>query len=159
MVHLSIVVPVTGPQSQLDETLVSILENRPNDCEVILVHPESYVDPYDLGDEVRFVVTPSAALLSMVNAGFAASRGELIHLLCPGGIATAGWCEPACDMFRDNRNVATLAPQLNVRGKRIIRGIAYDPAYGKKLVRKRSAFPLMPTRLAGFYQSSALRFL
>ena len=36
-------------------SLVSVLQNRPADCEIVVVHDESYHDPYDLAGEVRFV--------------------------------------------------------------------------------------------------------
>ncbi len=159
MVQLSILVPAANTQSRLDNTLVSVLENRPPDCEVVVVHPESYVDPYDLRDEVRLVPSNNAGLLAMVNDGIAACRGELIHLLCPGGRVKSSWCEPALDAFRHDRNLAALAPELIVGGCVNIHGIAYDVWQGKKWLRTRSAKPLMPTLAAGFYQASAFRFM
>ena len=160
MVHLSILVPATGTQAQLDDTLVSVLENRPADCEVILVHPPAYEDPYDLGDEVRLVRSENLELLPLVNDGLAACQGQLIHLLCAGSRATSDWCQPVLNAFRDDRNLAAVVPRLTVGRHGIVRGVAYDPWRGKRLLRRRSPRrPLMPTLQAGFYQTSALRFM
>ena len=69
MTHLSIIIPAAGPQVSIDDTLLSVLENRPEDCEVILAHPEGYVDPYDLADEVQMISAPTHSLLGLWNAG------------------------------------------------------------------------------------------
>jgi len=63
--QLSIVIPATGTQEQLDQTLVSVLENRPSDCEVIVPHAFDYKDPYDLHDEVTFVGSAAENLVSL----------------------------------------------------------------------------------------------
>ena len=55
MPRLSIVIPVLGDPQQLDDTLLSVLENRPANCEILVVHNQPYHDPYNLSDEVRFV--------------------------------------------------------------------------------------------------------
>ena len=39
---LTIVIPAIGNQSDIDDTLVSVLENRPASCAVLLAHPVSY---------------------------------------------------------------------------------------------------------------------
>ena len=65
MTRLSIIIPVLGHSTRLDDTLVSVLENRPANCEIIVVHTEPYDDPYDLAGEVRFLEAragPSAAI-------------------------------------------------------------------------------------------------
>ena len=55
MPRLSCVIPAVGTTQDLETTLVSVLEKRPDDCEIIVVLNESYADPYGLKDEVRFV--------------------------------------------------------------------------------------------------------
>ena len=59
MLRLSIVIPVLGDQKPLDDTLVSILENRPANCELVVVHNTPYNDPYGLSGEVQFVQAPA----------------------------------------------------------------------------------------------------
>jgi len=53
--RLSIVIPCLGGAAEFDATLVSVLQHRPADCEVLVIHNEPYDDPYALGHEVRFV--------------------------------------------------------------------------------------------------------
>jgi len=53
--RLSIVIPVLGDPRKLDDTLVSVLENRPAHCEILVVHNEPYDDPYQLSNEVCFI--------------------------------------------------------------------------------------------------------
>ena len=55
MPRLSIVIPVLGDPQQLDDTLLSVLENRPARCEIVVVHNRPYHDPYHLCEEVRFI--------------------------------------------------------------------------------------------------------
>lgn len=97
---LSIVVPTVNDTAALEETLVSILENRPADCEIIVPLACRYDDPWNIGDEVRFVtVPPHSSLTGCVNLGIAASRGRIVHVLAAGWRATAGWAEAALDRF------------------------------------------------------------
>ena len=49
--RLSIIIPHRNDQL-LEETILSVLENRPRDCEIIVAHDGSYCDPYQLVDEV-----------------------------------------------------------------------------------------------------------
>ena len=58
--RLSIVIPVLGKLKKLEDTLVSVLENRPAHCEIIVVLNEPYDDPYELAGEVCFIEAPSA---------------------------------------------------------------------------------------------------
>ena len=94
MIRLSIIVPAIGEQAKIDATLISVLENRPSNCEVIVPCAESYQDPYDLSDEVRFIVSPDTAPVSvLLNRGIANSSSERVHWLTPGILATDGWTE------------------------------------------------------------------
>ena len=61
MPRLSIVIPVLGNVEGLEDTLVSVLENRPVDCQIVVVLNRPYDDPYDLKDEVCFVEAPPGA--------------------------------------------------------------------------------------------------
>jgi hypothetical protein len=114
----------------MEDTLVSVLENRPDDCEVIVVHNRSYDDPYDLKDEVRFVEAPAGSrLVESVNLGLAVSRAPLVHLLCCGVLASEGWVEVALAQFR-NATVAAVIPLVVNAGapQRIVAaGSLYQP--------------------------------
>lgn len=94
MIRLSIIVPAVGEQAKIDATLISVLENRPSNCEVIVPCAESYRDPYDLSDEVRFIACPDTAPVTvLLNRGIANSGSERVHWLTPGILATEGWTE------------------------------------------------------------------
>src|SRR5215469_5135348 len=91
--RLSIIIPTLGNWEVLENTLVSVLQNRPSLSEVVVVHNSHYEDPYDLKDEVRFVEAPSGSrLVDLINAGLAAARSELIHVLACGAVVDDG-CE------------------------------------------------------------------
>ena len=112
MLRLSIVIPVLGDQKPLDDTLVSILENRPANCELVVVHNTPYNDPYGLSGEVQFVQAPrGAGFVECLNLGLAASRAPVVHLLACGVEVRPGWAEAALQHFL-NPEVAAVAPVL-----------------------------------------------
>lgn len=112
MPRLSIVVPVVGDPAQMEETLVSVLENRPAGCEVLVVLNQVYDDPYALAGEVEFVQAPArAGWVAAVNCGLAASRAPIVHVLPCGLEACDGWCEAALAGFADPK-VAAVSPLL-----------------------------------------------
>jgi hypothetical protein len=112
---VSIIVPLRRDEKLFEETLLSILENQVDGCEVIAVHNGTYSDPFDLGDEVRFVVARSSNLVDLIRDAFPAAHGSVVHVLGTGLRATADWTTAAIDMFSDN-NVAAAIPALVDRG-------------------------------------------
>jgi hypothetical protein len=105
--RLSIVIPVLGRCNLLDDTLVSVLENRPADCEIVVVHNGPYDDPYGLAGEVRFLQAGSeAGLAECLNLGLSASRAAVIHVLACGVEVFAGWADVALRHFREPRTGA-----------------------------------------------------
>ena len=50
---LSIVIPAPSDSAALEATLVSVLENRPADCEIVVSLGFEYADPWNIADEVR----------------------------------------------------------------------------------------------------------
>lgn len=113
--RLSIILPVGadhgGQSSAFEDTLVSVLENLGDACEVVVVHDGTYRDPFAIGDEVRFAVADSKNLVDSIAAGCDASWGRYVHVLTPGFQATEGWCEPALAQFADP-NLASIAPMI-----------------------------------------------
>ena len=61
MSRLAIVISAAGNVESLEATLLSVLENKPADCQIIVALNEAYSDPYDLKDEVRFVTSRAGA--------------------------------------------------------------------------------------------------
>jgi hypothetical protein len=112
VLRLSIVIPVLGDLKPLDDTLVSILENRPANCELVVVHNAPYNDPYELAGEVQFVQAPrGAGFVECLNLGLSVSRAPVVHLLACGVEVRPGWAEAALRHFR-NPEVAAVAPVL-----------------------------------------------
>ena len=56
--RLSIIIPAPGNETTLEETLVSVLENRPENSEIVVVLGFGYHDPWSVGEEVRFIQAP-----------------------------------------------------------------------------------------------------
>ena len=110
--RLSILIPWLGHPQQFEGTLVSVLQSRPADCEVVLAHVPDYDDPYALGDEVRLIHAPDqTSLAGLINAALPQLSGEIIHLLGCGVEAKEHWTEPALAHFHDPE-VAAVAPLL-----------------------------------------------
>lgn len=110
MPRLAIIIRAAGSVESLEATLVSVLENRPADCEVLVALNAPYHDPYQLGDEVRFVqATPRSGPVEAINQALATARSPFVHLLASGCVATEGWTAPALQRFGD-RQLAAVAP-------------------------------------------------
>lgn len=109
--RLSIVIPVGNDLDAFESTLISVLENRPADCEVLVADDGSYDDPFDLGDEVRFVVGASENLIDLIAAIAAESRGRFVHVLASGLCATDGWIDAAIEKF-EHHDAAVVAPVI-----------------------------------------------
>src|SRR5437773_6639777 len=86
--RLSIIIPCLGGAAEFDATLVSVLQNRPTDCEVLVLHTEPYDDPYSLGDEVRFIESHAGSLVELLNIGVEQASGEVLHIVGCGLEAT-----------------------------------------------------------------------
>ena len=113
--RLSIVIPTPADTAAMEETLVSVLEHRPDDCEVVVALGCEYADPWKIREEVRFVQAPAgSSLVGCVNLGVAASEGEVVHVLAAGWRATEGWTDRPMERFEDD-DVGAVVP-LGVAG-------------------------------------------
>ena len=128
MLRLSILVPFRGNPKRFEDTLVSVLENRPERSEVVVVTNRPYDDPYDLRGEVAFAeALKNADLLVCFATGLAVSHGQVVHLLGEGFEATPGWAEAALARF-DEPDVAAVVPLVldRQRPERIVfAGLCY----------------------------------
>lgn len=108
--RLSIVIPAPGDESTLEETLVSVLENRPEDSEIVVVLGFGYHDPWNVCEEVRFIQAPVGSnRVACINLGLAASTGRIIHVLAAGWRATPFWTDAAVEHF-NNEQIAAVVP-------------------------------------------------
>ncbi len=112
--QLSIIVPVTDQVAAFESSLVSVLENRPEHCEIIVAHDGSYDDPFDLSDEVRFVESANCDLVELIQTGARQARGRFLHVIAEGIAATGDWTAPAMDLL-DDPSVGFVAPVISHR--------------------------------------------
>lgn len=110
--RFSIVIPVLGDPQQFEPTLVSVLENRPEDCQIVLALNRPYDDPYQLEGEVEFVRLPrKAGWADELNAAWAVCRAEIVAVLACGAEVAPGWTEAALSAF-DDPLVTSAAPLI-----------------------------------------------
>lgn len=109
--RLSILIPLGSDLESFERTLISVLENRPAGCEVLVATDGSYDDPFDLGDEVRFVVGSSNQLVDLVSAGATESRGRFVQVIADGIQVTSGWIDGAIEKF-EHHDAASVAPVI-----------------------------------------------
>lgn len=165
-VRVSIVVPHLGDDAAFEESLVSVLENRPADAEVCVVHDGSYTDPFDLGDEVRFITHDSNSLPQLVSAAAEIATGRVIHVIGDGVKATEGWTHEALEKF-EHEDVAVVSPvaRLSADGKITAAGwtsttgrLETPVASGKSQLDRRDAAAIRGACLtASFWRREALR--
>jgi hypothetical protein len=165
--RLSVVIPAVDV-GRLEETLVSVLEHRPDDCEVVVALAAAYDDPWNIREEVTFVESPrGSGLVGCVLAGMAAAQGDVIHVLAAGWQATDGWTDAALRHFADP-DVAAVVPLAVADADReqpVAAGIRRTPG-GRSMTivpRRKSggiiagALPSAPLLEAGFWRADVLR--
>ncbi|MFM8635909.1 MAG: hypothetical protein ACKOEX_14060 [Planctomycetia bacterium] len=148
--RLSIVIPMTSTSTALEETLVSVLENRPDDCEIVVVLSRPYADPWNIGEEVRFVQAPTGAnIVSCVNLGIAASEASVIHVLAAGWRATPGWTDAAVAILEAGE-AGAVVPVASDGNHTVPTGVRYGRG-GRRIASSRS--PMAPCLEAGFWRA------
>jgi hypothetical protein len=139
--RLACIIPVLGTTDGLETTLVSVLERRPDDCELAVVLNVPYDDPYQLSGEVKFLDAPrGAGLLQCLNLGIGATRAPIIHTLASGCEVADGWLDRAQTHFTDPR-VAALAPSIhNIDDQEqlLAAGVGYDRGGSRIIAQKLS---------------------
>jgi len=170
--RLSILIPFAGDVEPFETTLASVLQNRPEGCEVLVAHAGRYQDPYELeSEEVQFLEQPaSSGVVELINSGIDAAAGEVLHILRCGAEVEEGWTAPALTRFEDEF-VALVSPLLlegENQGRIVACGVNYGIGGSRKLAGARSTVSerklkkvqvLGPTLAAGFYRLEALRAL
>ncbi|HUY31387.1 MAG TPA: hypothetical protein VMV69_01295 [Pirellulales bacterium] len=168
MPRLSILIPALSCAERLEHTLVSVLANRPEQCEVVVVLAHPYDDPYDLVDEVRFVAARrGAGLAECANLGLRECRAPFVHLLACGAAVEEGWTQAPLRQFSDQR-LAAVAPLVldeHDPARVLSAGLEYHPSGVRRLrgqglssAEARSLGPtiLGPTAQAAFYRRAAV---
>lgn len=167
MPQISIVIPFFGKEKELESTLVSVLENRPADCEIIVAHSGNYSDPYDLKDEVQFVEFDSVdfsigkVLFDLLDQ----IQSPVIHLLASGVQVSHGWSVTVTEAFEDSYVGSASPILLNENDSVLTVGVENTLFYHNGYLGTgtwnhshdlTTHEPVGPTQLAGFYRTSAL---
>jgi len=163
--RLSIIIPLCADDVLFEDTLVSVLQHRPSECEVIVVHSQEYADPYELRGEVCFVrAAHDAGPVRLVNAGCGAAQGEILHVIQPGILAWDRWTETALKPFEDLQVGAVAPLVVDARDPDLVvaAGLRYTRggrrllhAAGRRVSEGRRLFhrPVLgPALFAGFYR-------
>ena len=158
--RISIIIAHQNDQ-RLEDTLLSVLENRPRDSEIIVAHDGSYCDPYDLQDEVLFVETSQGSRrVSKLNEGLYATCAPVVHILGEGMLVTQDWCEGAIHKIQ-RQQVAAVSPlvQTQASGGTTFAGLNAKTLASRGLLAVRGSAPTAcagPVLAAGFYSRRAL---
>ncbi len=166
MPRLACIIPALGSPESLETTLVSVLERRPDDCEVLVVLNVPYADPYNLQGEVQFLqAAANADLISCLNLGIAETKAPIVHLLASGFQVDDAWIERALPHFDDPR-VAAVTPAIydaNDHNQLLVAGVGYRRGGRKSICRtfpqpgdESSLDSVGPLLQAAFYRRSAL---
>ena len=148
--------------ADLEATLVSVLENRPDDCEIVVVVDRPYPDPYDLRGEVRFIEAAGQGMAACATCGIRGSHAPIVNLLAAGVEVAEGWADAAMPHF-DDPDVAAVAPLIRdwaSPARLLAAGVEYHRG-GRHVVHTErpasgSADSLGPTIDAAFYRKTAL---
>lgn len=165
MTRLTIIVPSAGDPVAFENTLASILQNRPVDCDVVVAQRSPYDDPYELSGEVEFPVYGGARdVVELANAALADADSEFVHLLQCGIEVEEEWWTAAAPAF-DDEEVVAVAPLWHRGGDHhdYVLGEQWSRRGRRRIVRRRRAVVrqrdriLFPTFAAGFYRTDWLR--
>lgn len=162
MPRLSIIIPHRRDDARLESTLLSVLENRPDDAEVIVAHDGSYTDPYALGDEVVFVeAASSSTTIELINEGLMAACAPVVHTLLDGVVVHAGWAASAINALDADDELAAVATTIRSRrhaSRGVSRQLMEDSAVqrGFRRLRKQPGECMGPQVACGFYRRAVL---
>ncbi|GAB6185551.1 hypothetical protein [Thermopirellula anaerolimosa] len=134
MLRLSVLIPVAGRLSYLEDTLLSVLEAQPEGCRVIVVLDEPYADPWGLKDELRFIEAgPGCSLGRAIALGLAEVETPVTFVLPCGHEVEANWADQAPQIFEDERIAAVvpLAVRHDSPGVVVAAGVGYRQDIGR----------------------------
>jgi hypothetical protein len=146
VLRLSIVVPHQDDDALLERTLLSVLENRTRDQEVIVVHNGCYYDPYQLGsDEVIMLETPKKYSLSeQLNLAFSAACSRNIQVLFPGTTVSSQWADEALECLESNDLACVGIPCEMSGARQVVYGLEKSSLPRRRIAHQlRDAVPLL----------------
>jgi hypothetical protein len=163
------VIPCLGDAAEFDGTLVSVLQNRPANCEIVVAHRQPYDDPYGLADEVNFLHCEGESLVELLNEALTEASGEVLNILGCGLEATENWTAAPLAHFTDP-DVASVSPLVFDRDQNLLAAgvycslggacrIAANPRVVEPGSGRLRAKILGPTLTAGFYRRDCIAAL
>ena len=168
--RFSIIIPVVGQPSALDETLASILRDLGEDSEVVLVHDGTFEDPYNIADELTVIDAQTKRLAGQISIAVEKSAGQIIAIVRPGVELPEKWNDVVAAAFEDpkvasaapilvsqsnSQSIVTAGVQTNYHYRRLLTGAK------KKLAQRvfGRLQPLGPSAWAAFYRRSTLTMI
>lgn len=162
MTRLSIIIPHRHNDSRLEATLVSVLEHRPENCEIIVVHDGSYADSYEIGDEAQLIAdTSSSTTTQLLNTAVQNARAEIVAVVMDGVTVSNGWSDAAVECLQDTA-ISSVAIRIDGPGEPAVgitplaRTTARSVLLGKVDVSLGSAQYAGPTLTCGLYRRRTL---
>jgi len=162
MSHLSIIIAGWGSDTMLESTIAPVLEHLPPDADVFVAHDGSYQDPYELGDEVQFIIVPGASSwMQLANAAASEADTPFLHFMLAGAQVSAGWTEPALRTLEEQQAGSVCPVLLNASNQRKVVSVGASWTGGGPALpgrnssyRERTAArcqPVGPNHVAAFY--------
>jgi hypothetical protein len=123
--RLSMIVPFQRNEAVLETTLLSLLESRTAEEELILVHDGGYSDPYHLGRDEAVVIQaePGLSLAEQLNLAARAACSPILQVVLPGTTVSGGWAGIAIEPMNDPDVHALSVPILDVASNRVVHGL------------------------------------
>lgn len=163
MPRLSTIIPHQGSDSALENTILSVLENQPRDCEVIVVHNGSYSDPYQLSDELMLIEEPTDNAVRLLNAGLVAACAPVICVLSGGAsVSGNGWADAALGLFEGVSSQVATAAVATQCGNHQNYGISQQAVSDSACLQRgqvdlrKAENPAAPNLICGFYDRRTL---
>ena len=164
---LSIVIPYSYKNSpqELEETLVSVLENRPARCQVFVANGGNYQNPYHLSrDEVNFIdLGRERSLVSCINEAMDRVNTPVVNVLTCGTVVEEHWADQPLRVFDDPTVALAMTPVFDrLKSNRLVSsGVLYHH-HGVIRNQKLHAEPAIGTSLgphlaSAFFRSDLLR--
>ncbi len=126
MPRLSIIVPHLHDDSGLELTLLSVLENRESDFEILITHNGSYDDPYKLDQDEAILIQSEAnvSFSEQLNLAIASACSPIIQVLLPGAVVQPNWCDEALAIMNDRNVSAVCLPIAVAESNEVYLGIS-----------------------------------
>ncbi len=158
--RLSIIVPHLHDDSGLELTLLSILESRESDFEIVIAHDGLYSDPYALDqDEAILIESESgASFTTQLNLAVASACSPIIQVILPGCVVDSHWCDEALSLMNDNRVSAICLPIGDIASNEVYVGLSGESLPHRR-VTQLDQNAVAPLLCGGVFRKRVLRNL